>query len=187
MKLVEDYIKVLKIDSDNYKQFCEDSILKASGKWSRHQWYGYDSLTEKNNSKELFVSFPSLEYSLKWNDITSKVMKSYGSFFNQDVEVQFNSATRLNWYKPGTSMLAHSDHIRSLFDGVRKGIPILSIVYALNDQSEYEGGDFVFNNLNKVYILNFGEILVFPSIFIYNHMVTEITKGNRYTAVTFAY
>ena len=73
------------------------------------------------------------------------------------------------------------DHIHSLFDGQRKGIPILSILGVLNEG--YEGGEFVFFQDYEV-PLKAGDIMVFPSNFMYPHTVKELTKGERFTFVT---
>jgi hypothetical protein len=65
---------------------------------------------------------------------------------------------------------------------------ILSIILNLND--EYEGGEFQFFNPqdNKEIIreekLKKGEVLCFPSNFMYPHSVRPITKGNRYSIVS---
>lgn len=37
-------------------------------------------------------------------------------------------------------MRKHYDHIHSIFDGQRKGIPVLSMLGILNN--DYEGGEF---------------------------------------------
>lgn len=187
MKLLEDYIKVLKIEDNVYKNLCADSISNSCNKWEKHLWYGYNSLTHVKNDKELFVCKPSKNDIENWEIVTKKVIEYYNSFFIQGTGVNFCAPIRYNWYKTGTLMKSHSDHIKSLFDGVRKGIPTLSVVYALNDHTEYKGGDFVFDNLNLSYRLGVGEVLVFPSLFLYNHHVTEITEGDRYTAVTWMY
>jgi predicted 2-oxoglutarate/Fe(II)-dependent dioxygenase YbiX len=84
-------------------------------------------------------------------------------------------------------MLQHEDHIRSLFDGGNKGIPILSLIVAMNDESEYTGGEFVFKNIDQPYRLKKGQILVFPSIFVFAHEVKEVETGVRHTAVSWSF
>jgi len=71
-------------------------------------------------------------------------------------------------------MRKHYDHIHSIFDGKHKGVPILSLVGVLNE--DYEGGEFIFNNTHEVK-LKTGDILMFPSNFMFAHEVKEITKG----------
>jgi predicted 2-oxoglutarate/Fe(II)-dependent dioxygenase YbiX len=81
-------------------------------------------------------------------------------------------------------MKTHHDHIQSLFDGERKGIPVLSIVGLLND--DFDGGEFVFFDEHKVNLKK-GDILIFPSIFIFPHRVAKVTKGTRYSFVSWAW
>ena len=80
-------------------------------------------------------------------------------------------------------MRTHYDHIQSMFDGTMKGIPILSIVGLLNDN--YEGGEFMIRG-KEVKLIR-GDILIFPSNFIYPHEVKDITKGIRYSFVSWAF
>jgi len=66
----------------------------------------------------------------------------------------------------------------------------LSIIVNLNE--DYEGGDFIFFNPsnNKDIIhresLKKGTILIFPSNFLYPHSIEPITKGTRYSLVSWA-
>ena len=80
-------------------------------------------------------------------------------------------------------MRTHYDHIQILFDGKLKGIPIISIVGLLNDN--YEGGQFMCRG-NEIKLTR-GDILLFPSNFMYPHEVREITKGIRYSFVSWAF
>ena len=70
-----------------------------------------------------------------------------------------------------------------IFDGQEKGIPILSIVGVLNDN--YKGGDFLMRG--KKIPFKTGDILIFPSTFLYPHVVKEVTEGTRYSFVAWAY
>lgn len=65
-----------------------------------------------------------------------------------------------------------------------------SVTVVLNLNDEYEGGDFIFfNPTKKTEIihrekLKKGSILFFPSNFLYGHSVEPITKGTRYSIVS---
>jgi len=91
---------------------------------------------------------------------------------------------RYNIYKKNKTMANHCDHITSLFDGKNKGIPILSILGVLNH--DYEGGEFIMFN-NKRYDLKQGDVLVFPSNFMYPHKVNPVTKKIRYSYVSWVW
>jgi hypothetical protein len=60
-----------------------------------------------------------------------------------------------------------------------------SITIALNDESEYEGGDFSFWNGEHKLRLKKGDALIFPADPYWVHEVTEITQGTRYSTNSF--
>jgi predicted 2-oxoglutarate/Fe(II)-dependent dioxygenase YbiX len=81
-------------------------------------------------------------------------------------------------------MAEHCDHINDLFDGDRKGIPILTIVALLND--DFKGGEFImFKNIEIK--LKQGDLLIFPSNFVYPHRVDPVTKKTRYSFVSWVW
>ena len=81
------------------------------------------------------------------------------------------SEIKLNKYQEGSSLRKHVDHIHSLFDGHRKGIPTFSIVGLLND--DFEGGNFIFWD-DHIIPFETGTIIIFPSNFLYPHRVDTI-------------
>jgi predicted 2-oxoglutarate/Fe(II)-dependent dioxygenase YbiX len=87
-------------------------------------------------------------------------------------------------YDVNTDMKLHCDHIHDIFDGNRKGVPILTIVGLLND--DFEGGDFMLWEKEKI-DLKQGSVLIFPSNFMYPHQVTSILRGCRYSFVSWAW
>ena len=81
-------------------------------------------------------------------------------------------------------MANHCDHISSLFDGKRKGIPILSIIGLLND--DFEGGELIMFEDKKIDTKK-GDLLIFPSNFMYPHEIMPVTKGVRYSYVSWVW
>ena len=98
--------------------------------------------------------------------------------------VNNRSVVRFNKNDTNTKMELNIDHMHSLFDGDRRGIPILSMMGVLND--DFEGGMFVFNEHKEVR-LEKGDVLIFPSNFIYRHKVRLVTSGTRYSWMSWAY
>lgn len=94
------------------------------------------------------------------------------------------SRIRFNRYSKTKKMAEHCDHIHSLFDGEIKGIPILSIVGTLNEN--YEGGEFIMFQDKEIKLLT-GDLLIFPSNFLYPHRVDPVKKGTRYSYVSWVY
>ena len=97
--------------------------------------------------------------------------------------VKHVTGIRFNKYFENNVMAIHCDHIHSMFDGKIKGVPILSVVGVLND--DFEGGEFI---LFKDYEIKFkqGDIVIFPSNFMFPHKVKPVTKGIRYSIINWA-
>jgi Rps23 Pro-64 3,4-dihydroxylase Tpa1-like proline 4-hydroxylase len=58
----------------------------------------------------------------------------------------------------------------------------VSTAYYLNDN--YEGGEINFPRFNISYKPKANELLIFPSTYVYNHSVSEVTDGTRYSVVS---
>jgi hypothetical protein len=58
----------------------------------------------------------------------------------------------------------------------------LSSVYYIND--DYDGGEINFPRFGLSYKPLANEMLLFPSIYVYNHSVSEVTSGTRYAVVS---
>jgi len=190
MEHVNDYVMIQNLIPTH---LCKSLIRGCSlpeSKWSKHSWYHYGrddlrSMPEKeldmlNCNNEQFRSVGKYLY-----DAIQNYQKKYSSSGEMAGKnwIKHISPIRFNRYKVGTKMRSHYDHIQSLFDGKLKGIPIISIVGLLNDN--YEGGAFMCRE--KEIKLIRGDILLFPSIFMYPHEVKEITKGIRYSFVSWAF
>ena len=168
--------------------------------WVKHSWYNYNQSGQidhySNDNKELDVLYYKqipTTYTKKLYDAIKQswimYMMTLPTILGNDTPcnmIQSWSNIRLNRYNAGTMMRPHYDHIDSLFDGEKRGIPIISVVGALNNSSEYEGGTLKFWGDYEVK-LNKGDIVLFPSCFMYPHEVDEITKGTRYTFVSWGY
>ena len=187
---LKDYI--LKLDNWIPKNICQKTIqeLSENKNWEQHQYTDKDFKAESlNGDKELNVCYGnSLTYLKELHDLTWKALEKYividklgGQTF--DGWKGFSSI-RFNRYNKNQIMSKHCDHITSLFTGNIRGIPILSIVGVLND--DYKGGEFImFDN----YEIKFksGDLIVFPSVFLYPHLVKPVKQGTRYSFVSWCY
>ena len=142
-----------------------------------------DLSTDRSGETESLMSselIPSNDLLLKqlWIGI-----KNYYTYINSPYFTRWQgfSQPRYNKYLAGKEMVFHADHVQSLFDGDRKGIPILSVVGLLNNN--FKGGNFILYNDSKEKILKLkaGDLLIFPSIFIYTHRVSAVTQGTRFS------
>ena len=191
MDHVDDYIMVQNLIPI---QLCRSLIRESSlpeKKWSQHAWYNYGR--EDLNSmptKELDVMNSTVEQFQSLGKYLGKAIQNYQQKYSVSLKekagkhwITHISQIRFNRYKAGTKMRSHYDHIHSLFDGKLKGIPVISIVGLLNDN--YQGGQFMCRG-NEIKLAR-GDILLFPSNFMYPHEVKEITKGLRYSFVSWAF
>ena len=92
-----------------------------------------------------------------------------------DIEQMFHEGYNMLRYSGGQEYKAHADGTTAM------GRAISAIVY-LND--EFEGGDFVFPDLHIRVRPEPGLLVCFPSNRYYRHGVEPVTKGNRYSMVT---
>ena len=189
MKYVDDYIMVENLMP---VELCKSLIRENSlpeKKWSKHSWDSYDQRGPQNAKDELDIIYAPKEQFKMIEKYLLEALRKYQEKYSQEEEqtgslwIRHMSGIRFNRYKIGTKMRSHHDHIQSLFDGKLRGIPILSFVGLLNDN--YEGGAFMCRE--KEIKLIRGDILLFPSNFMYPHEVKEITKGIRYSFVSWAF
>lgn len=177
------------------KHICEDVIEESENPnyhpWDKHRWSYKDNDPDAGSrSLELDPDVNNLVGDLfKYNQILrDHIIKNMVHYAKINTAIppaadRINEL-RLNRYKVGNELAIHVDNIRSIFDGTKKGVPILSIIVNLNDQ--YTGGEIVFNR-EKTISLGTGDILIFPSNFLYAHEIKPILSGTRYSIVAWGY
>lgn len=172
-------------------KLCKDLIKQINKReWTKHEWYN----TKQNSfhsekQKELDVQSITQEmqqtmtpYMIKAYMEYNKKFSDLGNFRLDNIATKF-SPIRFNKYKKGTLMRKHYDHIHSLFDGTHKGIPVISFIGILNEN--YSGGELIINS--KKMDCKTGDIVIFPSCFLYPHEVKEVKKGTRYSFVSWGF
>jgi predicted 2-oxoglutarate/Fe(II)-dependent dioxygenase YbiX len=161
-------------------RFVIDSIKNES--WSSHLWSndGKDHFSYPTKELDVLEATPDLEDIL--NPLISLSVKYYNDFIGSEKVSQVTcfSPVRFNRYQKGQTMRIHCDHIKTLFEGEVKGIPVLSIIINFND--DYKGGDLIFWDDYKV-DLGEGDVVVFPSLFLFPHRIEEVTENIRYSGV----
>lgn len=196
MKLkVQDYIKVF--DGFFTKKQCKLIINSLDTfKNKTHSFYNLKNNDKKTVGNDPEVSFLRDEKIITTGDLIKdkwfKIIEQYILVFLKKEKMDWYngwngfSFPKFMQYTKGTSMKNHCDHIHDLFknDGQSGGIPTLSIITALNDN--YEGGELIMCEKFK-YKLKTGETIIFPSNFLYPHEIKKLTKGNRYSMVSWVY
>ena len=169
-----------------------DHIIKDidTREWRPHTWYNAQA-NSYGSEETMELDVQSITPELQ--QLLTPIMIQAGAAYNMKYAYPCErtgqlmnkfSGIRFNRYSSGQIMRQHHDHIHSLFDGNEKGIPVLSFILNLND--DYEGADLYFWK-DHIVKLGKGDIIMFPSLFLFPHGVTEATKGTRYSAVSWAW
>lgn len=78
---------------------------------------------------------------------------------------------------------SNGGHYEYHTDNYKENPRNLTILVGLNDSSEYEGGELLIHNQKEGLKLGLGDVICFPSNFLYPHKVTPLIKGERKVAV----
>jgi len=182
----ESYLKVYQVLSEEECIKSVNALEEKDKEFQVHQFYNVQNNSYHSYEHELSIAYSKIETK---DLIMQKIWDTLKKYI-LDVECPWfrswngYSEVRFNRYRTDTQMALHCDHIHSMFDGIRKGIPTLSILGCLND--DYKGGELVFWK-DKVVELKAGELMIFPSNFLYPHEVKLVTEGTRYSYVSWAW
>ncbi len=89
--------------------------------------------------------------------------------------IEQDSGYELLRYNVGYFYTQHCDHFKAQPRTV-------SCSFALND--DYEGGEFAFFDKKLKYKIKKGSVIMFHSNFMFPHEIMEVTKGTRYSVIT---
>jgi predicted 2-oxoglutarate/Fe(II)-dependent dioxygenase YbiX len=174
-----------KICSETIKQL--NSLDKSS--WKEHVFYNptLKKYSKISGTKELSITYNEEITTKKeimdklWHGIAGYIKDLNFKWFDS---WQGYNNIRFNKYSKNKEMAQHCDHIHDIFEGERKGIPILSVLGVLND--DYTGGEFIMFD-DKEIKFKAGDLLIFPSIFLYPHKVKSVKNGKRYSFISWVW
>ena len=184
------YIKNLEGFIDN--DICDKSVnelLIKDNEFTQHTFYNPSKESESTLSGDKELDITMCDTSTK-SIIMDKIWHGLHYYIKDYIKLPYfegcsgYSDIRWNRYKETRKMAEHCDHIHSLFDGERKGIPILSVLGSLND--DYTGGELVFFG-DQTIKFGKGDLLIFPSNFLYPHRVEPITSGTRWSYISWVW
>ena len=179
---LSDYVKLYPgtVSADLCRRTLEE--LTLAGDWERHEWKAYvnDNAHSLNGDNEPgatgYVTDTNHEIIESLRDaLTNYFIDVDCSWFGS---WQGYSAPKYMRYEVGDLMSKHHDHIYELYG---TGAPVLSIIGSLS--SDYEGGELVLFDDTR-YHLRQGDVIIFPSTFLYPHQVYPVTKGVRHSFVS---
>ena len=190
-KKLNDYVKHYKTFLN--KDICDKTVKELesldNSSWSEHKFYDLNTnkLETLSGDQELSVAFSNKistkEIIMKelWNgihDYISNLKFTWYSTWNGYTQIRFNK------YSKNKKMAEHCDHIQSMFEGKNRGIPTLSVLGILNDN--YKGGEFIMFQDEEIKFKK-GDLLIFPSIFLFPHKVEPVKKGTRYSFISWVW
>jgi predicted 2-oxoglutarate/Fe(II)-dependent dioxygenase YbiX len=169
-RVLNTFLKVIK----DHKNFQRASIIDLNGNKVETKTRNAKVWTLASNLNSMTeVHWANFMHNKIWN-----YANEYCSRIEQNMDLIVKEINVLK-YEVGGHYVAHTDH--------HKTEPrTLSFIFFLND--DYEGGDIHFffpNEQNKMIIKKkAGRLIIFPSNFLYPHAVEPVTKGVRYTVVS---
>ena len=161
-----------------------ENIISDTWDWKPSTYSTHEGISPNSKNKVVMDDCWITEKMKYWIDLldtTKKVVKLYKEkhpymkYYNPNRTTDF----RLNKYGKGGFMAEHADNIHHSHNQ-QYGYPSTSLLYFLND--EYKGGEIVI--ADTVYKTKRNSAIMFPSNFMFPHYVNKITKGTRYSIVT---
>ena len=184
-KNIEHYVLKVKLLD---KKLCKTIVEELQHvKWMMHFWSSPErGVSHVNKDQEPEQSSDvTRSHELIIKKIHPK-LQDYMIHIKTKWYYNWNGYTNLKWlkYTSTSKMTIHCDHISGFYGGSPYGIPTLSCLCNLND--DFTGGDVVlFQNKNMK--MKIGEMIIFPSNFLFPHEIKPIKKGTRYSFVSWVY
>lgn len=180
---INDYIYIVKnaISCDLCDEILDE--FKNSNEWQ--DTVVGAGIVEKSirNCKTIVISLPSViqknsEVRHRLDNLifdgAAKCIQEYNNKFPH-CKIEEDSGYELLKYPEGCFYIEHTDSFKARPRAV-------SCSFILNN--DFEGGEFAFFNGELKYKLEKGDALMFPSNFMYPHEVMPVTKGTRYSIIT---
>jgi len=183
MKNINDYIVVFE---DVMTHALCDAILKEFSKeeeWQKTVVGGGEINDKIRTAETVVISYPHIiEKNVKVRQKLDKyvfasaglVIKKYNERFPL-CRIEEDSGYELLRYKEGQFYTEHTDSFKARPRAV-------SCSFALNN--DYEGGEWGFFGREMVVKAPKGSAVLFPSNFMYPHEIMPVTKGTRYSIIT---
>lgn len=183
MHQITDYIQVF--ENIVPSELC-DAILKEFNneqEWQQTLLGGGREDRNIRSATTIVISYPHVidinkpirtELDAKVFTCAASAIAKYNEKFPL-ARIQQDSGYELLRYKEGEFYTEHTDSFKDIPRAV-------SCSFALNDN--YEGGEFAFFGCSEMHKLKKGSCIMFPSNFMYPHQIMPVTRGTRYSIVT---
>lgn len=161
----------------------EISLGKSGIQWNGAKVNGKERTTHARNCYDLKFKKDQLGKYISDSDVLkecydivddglNKSLRHYESIWN--FNINYKEAFNFVKYLPGEFFKVHADH------GPYYTCTVSAVVY-LND--DYVGGEIEFPRHNLILKPKAGDIILFPSNFVYEHASLNISSGTKYSVV----
>lgn len=185
-KNLKSYVKTYNfLSAEDCDQIVEE-LKKLS--FLPHTFVNYNGTRETVGNDPLYINSNNMPMS---QEIIDKILKAYWNSLENYIIRDLNfpwwngwngyTPPKFNKYTVGSEMKTHCDHITDIFDGDVKGVPVLTMLVLLND--DFDGGELELFD-DTLYEFKKGQIVIFPSNFMYPHRIKPISRGERYSMVS---
>ena len=124
------------------KDFCDETVNQLKGaSYEKHTFYSPISKCETTVGDDCYLINERIPNDMIiFNDIPNIINRYIFEDMGFEWAKHWEGYTfpKFNRYEIETSMKEHCDHISTIFDGTRKGLPMLSILGCLNDDYDIE-------------------------------------------------
>jgi len=175
---IETYIKYYKEVVPHV--LCDD-LINWNFNFKPSTYSSHKGRTETSDERVRMDEVWMKDGNLYYKDVKAAfeyVIKKYSERFPL-FSVQRMTDFRINRYSKGGFMSSHVDNIHHSH-GQQYGYPQVSVLLYLND--DYEGGEFYVAGTK--FEPEKGSAIIFPSNFMYPHEAKVVTKGTRWSIVT---
>jgi len=164
---------------------CKAILAKLDNvKFDKHEWVDRYDKPVASHASDLYMYLADEELRKEILPFITKALGQYLKYHQlKDLSINRITNIRFNKYIEGTEMKQHIDNIPVTSNGEYSGVPILSVVGNLNQ--DYEGAELIINE--QEIPMTTGDLVVFPSTFLYPHGVSKATKGTRYSFAAWGY
>jgi hypothetical protein len=175
---------------ENLVEIIEKGIINCDLAWGQAETTGDPNSTINKNFRDagsLFVNYKDKEITqfLSVKDefflSLSNIFFSYFSKLENDYKLDYSVDTSFH-HDYEILKYGIGQHVSNHVDDSHTHHRRVSIVYYLNE--DYDGGEIVFPRFGINYKPKANQLLLFPSNYMYNHTVTPVKSGERYTVVS---
>lgn len=161
------------VSTSNRRKDWQKATVNTKDLYSKHRDC-FDIKIKKINRP--FKTKYELEFDEIWQEAYDAQLVAVNEYTSK-YKIQMKHWEAMNFikYNKGQYFTQHADHGHSY-------ICTVSLVAYLND--DYEGGELYFNNLDIKLKPKAGDLIIFPSSYLFSHTAMPIISGTKYVIAT---